>query len=838
MRKIERESLAYRYLIFFIALLIGGVLWSVLISFSAVSLEKAHGKGLHFIMGTTLIALTGISIGAFLFWTIVRKLVIKPIRSVEKAARALADGDLSHRLDIRSNDEIGRMSTAINESLSSLGGIFQRVRNGSQRVVSVVEKVEGEFKNVSESTRLESEAIANIASSLEEMNTAAAEISDSAERLAVSTEEKSAAMEEMVMSISHVANNAQELSHAVDSTSVSIEEMSSTIKEVSYKAEELAASSEETLAAAEELASSIKEVEQSAKESAKLSERVKNEASTFGMESIQKTIDGIQNIKLSFDKTAGVIQKLGGRSDEIGKILNVIDEITDQTTLLALNAAILAAQAGEHGKGFSVVADEIKDLADRTSFSTQEIAGLIQSVQQEVRDAILAMDEGIRSVDVGLKVAKDAGDALGKIVSSSIQSAEMADAIERSTGEQARTTRLVSESMEKVKNMVSQVAKTTLEQSKGAMLITQATEKMRDVANHVMNATGEQLVSSKQISEALELVSEKSLHIAKAVNEQRSGSKQIFDSIEKIKDVPKENMDRVYTINQSLKGLFKNSELLTDELKRIRSLDEDSAAGAGISSLRLGVEPKGVSAIDLSAKFEPLARYLGKKLGKKIELRVVSDHEGALRDLGKGITHLCFLSPVTYIMAKKQYGAEVLVRALTDGKPTYRSAIIVKSTSGITSAENIRGHKFAFGNQHSLSGYIAPRIMLMNAGMDLKNLLHYEYLGSHEAVVKGILDGSFDAGGVNESTALQYKDKGIRVIQFSEGLPGFSLCVTKALPQNIRDAIEAALTALRDTSPEGSAVLHTIYQQHNGFAGTSDADFSYVRSMMSRLGVA
>jgi len=280
MRKIERESLAFKYLIFFIALLIGGILWSVLISFSAVSLEKTYGRGLQFIMGTTLITAIGISLVALLFWIITRKLVIRPIQSIEKAARALADGDLSPRLDIRTNDEIGRLSTAINESLSFLGGIFQRVRNGSQRVISVVEKVEREFRNVSESTKLESEAIANIASSLEEMNSAAAEISDSAERLADSTEEKAAAMEEMVLSIGMVANNAQELSHAVDSTSVSIEEMSSTIKEVSYKAEELAASSEETLAAAEQLASSIKEVEQSAKESAILSDKVKNDAST------------------------------------------------------------------------------------------------------------------------------------------------------------------------------------------------------------------------------------------------------------------------------------------------------------------------------------------------------------------------------------------------------------------------------------------------------------------------------------------------------------------------------------------------------------------------------
>ena len=105
-------------------------------------------------------------------------------------------------------------------------------------------------------------------------------------------------------------------------------------------------------------------------------------------------------------KTNDFVKKLGGRSDEIGKILNVIEDITDQTTLLALNAAILAAQAGEHGKGFSVVAEEIKDLAERTAFSTQEIGSLIQSVQQEVKGTVQAMGEGWKSVDDGLETLK------------------------------------------------------------------------------------------------------------------------------------------------------------------------------------------------------------------------------------------------------------------------------------------------------------------------------------------------------------------------------------------------------------------------------------------------
>jgi phosphate/phosphite/phosphonate ABC transporter binding protein len=824
MKKGIKESLGLKYLVFVLFSLAIGVLCAGILALRA-------RNNLYFI-----IPVLGVSVVAVFLWFIMRRLILKPIRNIEKAARSLSDGDLSFRLNTNTDDEIGRISKALNESLGYLGGIFYRVKDGSARVVEVAEKVEIEFKNISESTILESESIANIATSLEQMNSAAAEISENAEHLAASTEEKAASMQEMVTSISQVANSAQELSLIVDSTASSIEELSATIKEVANKGEELSLSSEDTLAAAEELSSSIKEVEQRAKDSAMLSEKVKNDASTFGITSVEKTIDGIQNIKLSFQKTADYIKKLGGRSEEIGKILNVIDEVTDQTTLLALNAAILAAQAGEHGKGFSVVADEIKDLAERTSFSTHEIAGLIQSVQHEVKDAVLAMGEGIRSVEEGLKVAKDAGDALNKIVEISKQSAEMSNSIERSTAEQSKTTRLVSESMERIKNMVAQVARTTQEQNKGARLITKATEEMKHVANHVKTATGEQLISTRQISEAVEMVSEKSHQIARAVYEQRSGANQIFHSIEKIKDIPKNNMDRVFSINQSLKGLFKNAELVAKELKPIR-LPEGNSSGLEIETLRLGIEPIDASPTDMHEKFDPLSEYLGRKIGRKIELRVVSDYEGALRDIGRGITQFCFMAPLTYIVANRKYGVEALVKTLMEGRSTYRAVVIAKSNSRIGSVRDIKGRKFAFGNTHSVSSYVAPRIMLLDAGIDLKDLLHYEYVGKHEDVVDAVINGNFDAGGVTEDVAYKFKDGGIKFIKFSEDLPGAVICAGKAVPDDVRYSLTSALTELTDSTPEGALILHSINNGYSSFEKASDNDFSLLRAMMTRTGM-
>jgi phosphate/phosphite/phosphonate ABC transporter binding protein len=818
-----KNNLEFKYLVFVASLLVIVFLWEVI--------SGGGGRGAASALFDASVPLAGIALVSFIFWLVLKKSVIRPLQSLEKTASALAAGDLTSRAAVDADDAIGETGVSFNESLRSLAAIFSRMKNGSKRMRDVADQVETELKHISESTRLESESIADIAASLEEMNFAAAEISASAEQLAASTEEKAASMHEMAASIGQVAGGAGELAGVIDSTAASISELSQTIKEVAGKAEELAAASEDTLAAAEEISASIKEVEQSARDSASLSEKVKDDAVRLGIASVEKTLEGIKEIKSSFEKTDHFIKKLGIRSEEIGKILNVIDEITDQTTLLALNAAILAAQAGEHGKGFSVVAEEIKDLAERTSFSTHEISELIQAVREEVREAASAMEEGLGSVEAGLAVAKDAGDALEKVVASSKRSAEMSHSIERSTAEQAKSTRLVSESMERVKHMASHVVRTTQEQSRGAVLISKATEKMRNVAAQVSNATSEQMTNSRQVSEAMELVSEKSVQIASAVAEQRAGARRIFDLIEKIKDLPKTSAERVFSINRSLQGLFGNSELLMQELKKIRLPDEQSVNS---SVLRFGIEPSGMALAEVSERFAPLTRYLSEKLSSKIEVRTLSDSEGVLRDLAQGLIHFCYLSPITYLMAHERYGTEVLVKVVAEGRGASRAAIITKRGSDIKAMKNIAGRTFAFGNSHSMTGYLGPRIALLDEGIDLHDLLHYEYIDGERDVIEAVAAGRIDAGGVDEATALSSQDKGIEIISLSEEMPPRVICASRELPGSVKSSLINALTSVSQLS-SSAAILDKI--RCSGFERAVPEEFSRLKKAMEKLGI-
>lgn len=795
-----------------------------------ISTEKESKEAMGMITYVIVVTVIASIAFAILLWTMVRKMVLSPVKEIEKAASRIAEGDLTFDIKVESEDEIGSLVKNFRESFRSLGGVIQRIKGLSDRIMKVTENVENESKNVIKGAEIETEAINNISLSVSELNSAATEISDNTETLAASIEETSASMEQMASSIGSINDNIHELHAAVESTSSSIEQLSATIKQVATNAEDLASASEETLSAISEITSTIKEVEMSAKESARLSEKVNSDAATLGMASIEKTIEGMKNIKSSVERTAELIRKLGGRSDEIGKILTVIDEVTDQTTLLALNAAILAAQAGEHGKGFSVVADEIKDLAERTAFSTQEISALIQSVQGEVKSAVEAMQEGLSSVDEGFKLAREAGDALSKILESSKRSAEMAMSIERSTTEQSKAARLVTEAMERVKNMTEQIAKATSEQSKGILLIMKATEKIRDVSLHLTKATEEQAISSKQISQAMEIASDRSQQISKALSEHKIGTKHILNTIDGIKGVPENNRNLAFKINNKLRELYKDTELLKAETERFLFYEEKG------SVIRFGVVPLESPAI-MFKKFSPLTEYLSKKLGRPVDLRIAVDFESAIKDIGQNITQLCYMTPSTYIEANKRYGVKVLAKALRDGKPYHHSVIITRVDSDIRSIEDLKGKTFAFGDMRSTSSHIIPRAMLKQAGIDLSDLKYYNYLGHHDDVIKAVLKGEYEAGGVMESTAYKFKDKGIRFLKFSDEIPEFNICYNPALSEGDISFIRTALVSLRDSDPEGATVLKSIDESYTGFTEAKDSDYEQIKTEMARIGM-
>ncbi len=779
---------------------------------------------------TVLIILGVVATGslATIFYMILLRTVLRPVKILRRASEDMAEGRFSLDININGEDEIASLSSSIREALRAISVILLRVKEVSRRVAKVASMVEKDSKKTVEGTQLEAEAMQNISSSVEELNSAISEIAEGTDGLAASTEETAASMEQISTNIAQITEGMHELSQAVEGAASSLEELLATVREIARSSDEMLRASEDTMSTISEISAFIREVESSAKESAQISERVAQDASTLGVSAIEKTIEGMNKIKSSVEKTAGYIERLTTRSEDIGKILNVIDEITEQTALLALNAAILAAQAGEHGKGFSVVADEIRDLAERTSFSTQEIASIVNSVMTEMKEASRAMNEGLESVGEGIRLAVDARVTFENILESSKKSSEMASSIERATSEQTKAIKLVEKAMERVKAMAEQIAKSTSEQSKGAMIIMKSIENIKDISLKVTRATEEQSQSTKQISKAVELISEKSQQISKAINEQKLGSNQIRNSLLGIRDLPKDNKVIATRILRTVKDLLNDTELISTELEKFVLMDLSKEI------IWFGIVPLEAPA-EMYRRFSGLARYLGGSLGKPVELRVPVNFETAVEEIGDGKTLIGFMTPSTYIEAHERYGVEVIAKALRDGKPFHHSVIVTRPDSGIKNLKDLKGRSFAFGSIHSTSSHIVPRSMLRNAGIELKDLSEYTYLGHHDDVARAVLKGEFDAGSVMESTAQRFKSEGLVVIALSEDIPEFNICINKLLSDK-KEELRAALLRLNETE-EGRNILRQIDPSYTGFTAADDTDYQKIRLIMKDLGL-
>ncbi|OGW42349.1 MAG: hypothetical protein A2010_08670 [Nitrospirae bacterium GWD2_57_9] len=496
--------------------------------------------------------------------------ITRPLTEQVTIASGMAAGNLSQEIAVKGQSEIDSLGSAINTMSSNLREMLGKIRQTGASLGEAMTLMSNATVKMSQGARVQQEASEQSAMTVNEMSVSIKGVAESAEEMSQAATNASSSAAEMASSIEEVARSAGALSSAAEDTAASIEQMLASIKQVSENTEMVATSAEQTSSSITEVSSSVKEVEQRALDAARLAEKVSREASERGMTAIREAIKGMQNIRQAVEATADVVNRLGKRSQEIGQILKVIDEVTDQTSLLALNAAILAAQAGEHGKGFAVVADEIKDLADRTAASTQEITGLISAVREETEQSVQAMARGLAAVETGAGLVNVTSDVLEQVVDSSKQSAEMARAIERTTAEQARGVAQITEASISIASQIEQIAHAMQEQRRGSERIALASERMRDITRQVKIATQEQTTGSRQIAGAVESVKEQAAQIARSTSEQKAGVQNIGDAVSKIQTITQETVDVSIEMDMAVQTLKSRADALRAELESFK----------------------------------------------------------------------------------------------------------------------------------------------------------------------------------------------------------------------------------------------------------------------------
>ena len=278
-------------------------------------------------------------------------------------------------------------------------------------------------------------------------------------------------MEKMSSAIGSVAGTSASLASATTELNVTAKQMANSAEEVAVQAVSVATASEEMAATSNDIASNCHMVAQSAQRVADTTQK--------GFEVVRHTVDGIRHRGDRTKKNALAISSLGERSDQIGAIVATIEDIADQTNLLALNAAIEAARAGEQGRGFAVVADEVRALAERTTKATREIGEMIKAIQSETRLAVAAMEQGVHQVEAGTLEASKSGEALRNILEQVNAVAMQVNEIATAADEQTATTSKISFNMKQITEVVQQTSQGSHESATAAAELNRNAEELQ-----------------------------------------------------------------------------------------------------------------------------------------------------------------------------------------------------------------------------------------------------------------------------------------------------------------------------------------------------------------------
>jgi len=319
-----------------------------------------------------------------------------PMRKMVNTLSEIADmkGDLTQEIRVKSADELGELAVQFNRMLANLRTLISSIRENTH-------KVAGTSSDLSDTASKARQATEGIIAAIEDTVRA---VEEGSEKQRESVEKAAQVMDRFNQSLQQVAAGAAEQADHVSRASGYVNEIANEMHQVAESGRTVADSSASTA-----------------------------EAAQAGKEVITGTVDGMEKIRSIVQEAAGNIHKLGSRSQQIGEIILVIDDIAEQTNLLALNAAIEAARAGEHGKGFAVVADEVRKLAERSSKSTKEIGELVMTITQGIETSVSAMSMAVSEVDTAFTRASEAGDMLRDILNLAERADEQVQQINEST---------------------------------------------------------------------------------------------------------------------------------------------------------------------------------------------------------------------------------------------------------------------------------------------------------------------------------------------------------------------------------------------------------------------
>jgi methyl-accepting chemotaxis protein len=431
---------------------------------------------------TTVGTFLAILLGGFIAFATAKSIKEPLYHLIEVAHRIGETGDLDQSIDIHRSDEVGVLASNFNKMivhLKDMAAVSAAIAEG-QLSMSVQPRSPQDTMAV---------AFTRMTHGLRDL---VRQVRDSASQVASGSGQMASASDES-------AKVSVQAASAIDEVTSTMHEMSINVQNVVKNTQVQASSVAETSASIDEMVTSIQRVADTAKLLVDISHRSREEVQT-GMVTMDKATEGLNRTSHAIQSSAEIIDVLGRRADDIGKIIEVIDDLAEQTNLLALNAAIEAARAGEHGLGFAVVAEEVRKLAEKSTQSTKEISELIQGIQKEAREAVDNMEKSTSMVQEGLLLNKDLSFALEKISDVVSEVYKFSQEIGAATTEQSSGSTQIAKATNRLTEITQEINSSVEEQASGAQGVVRAMEKMRELVQQSTSSSTELAAAAEQMS--------------------------------------------------------------------------------------------------------------------------------------------------------------------------------------------------------------------------------------------------------------------------------------------------------------------------------------------------
>ena len=510
-----------------------------------------------------LISGLAIAFGAVLAILFSRR-TVRAIQNIVDVIGSASAGDLRQTTHVASHDEFGMLAQKLNQMITQLRKLSGQVQDSSRSVGVTADAILQEIETLTTRIEQQSTSVDNTTDSVKRINQFINTIGDdttelltAAEQILSSVHEARTSREEVNYSIGMLAGNL----HVI---LASVEQVSSSAKQMTDNVGQLDEVTRQTGTEIQHIDRSFKNVSENAELSLQLARETKD-AALSGQESVDASIQGMGELKEAVSRAADIIQEVSSWSEQVNSILDIVDDITEQTSLLALNASIISAQAGSHGRGFAVVADEIKELANRTRNSTQEIATLLNSLQQKTREGVQHTAEGLKKADLGMQLANTVKESLDTVLSRATRSSDRAANTARVIQDTVDSSRIISQSIGSVTDMVTQIRKAIQEQKLDISQVVEAVESSQSMSEQINHAGLEQNQSSRQIEQSMQLMTEKLSNISHQTEQLTRNSEQIVEAMHAIENIAENILQEITVISgKTANDLVNQSEVLQD----------------------------------------------------------------------------------------------------------------------------------------------------------------------------------------------------------------------------------------------------------------------------------